>query len=96
MKGWIVAVAETRARRSNEDVARAMFIVGCVVVVIAALLSFANNWIANFYLSGQDFIHEFVMHLWSVVVQLAYPLGSFLIVGAIIVNRLPGPHTPDR
>ena len=89
MKGCIVATADVSIRRSNRDLARAMLIVGIAIVAVGVLLSFADNWISTFYLSGDDFIRRFVVHAWSVIVQLAYPLGSFLIVGAIIVNRLP-------
>jgi len=77
-------------QRTNSEVARAMLVTGAVLIAVAILLTFFDNRFANFYVnSGARFIAEFVMHLWSILVQLGYPLGSFLIVGSIIVNRLP-------
>jgi hypothetical protein len=79
----------TTTVRTNRDVALAMFVTGLVFVVVAVVLTFASNWLATFVNGGSGVGTSIVLHLWSIAVQLGYPLGSFLIVGAIIVNRLP-------
>ncbi len=78
-----------REPRSNGEVARTMRIVGVVLIVVAAAISFADNWLATWINSGGTGPRTLVLHIWSITVLLGYPLGSFLIVGAIIVNRLP-------
>lgn len=78
----------TTGRGTNREVARAMLIVGCLFLALAVLLTFLDNTLANYINSGGG-VSILIIHLWSIAVQLGYPLGSFLIVGAIIVNRLP-------
>ena len=84
---------EIAVRKSNKDVARSMLIVGGALLVVGIILTFTSNWIADWINSGSGGIRQFVLHVWSVAQLLTYPLGSFLAVGSIIVNRLPEqPH----
>ena len=89
MKGCIVATTEVSIRRSNKDVARAMLISGIALVVVAAALDFFAVNIVDFINGLGAPLHDFIYRLWSLVIRLGYALGPFLIVDAIIVNRLP-------
>ena len=83
---------EVSIRRSNKDVARSMLVVGGLLLAVGVVMTFTSNWVGNFWLSGGSapgWFRDFVMHIWSVGIMLAYPLGSFLVVGSIIVGRLP-------
>jgi len=79
-------------QRSNAEVARAMLVTGAALLGVAIVLTFFDQRLANYVNSGSQFAAEFLLHLWSILIQLGYPLGSFLVVGSIIVNRLPERH----
>jgi hypothetical protein len=76
-------------RRSNGDVARTMLIVGVIVLAVAAALSFLDVPLADWFNAHGNSFRSLVVHLWGISAQLGYPLGAFLIVGSIIVGRLP-------
>jgi len=78
-----------KMRRSNHEVARSMLIVGVIVLAVAAALSFLDVPLANWFNYNGNGFRSFVVHLWGISAQLGYPLGAFLIVGSIIVGRLP-------
>ena len=66
-----------------------MLISGIALVVVAAALDFFAVNIVDFINGLGAPLHDFIYRLWSLVIRLGYALGPFLIVGAIIVNRLP-------
>ncbi|MGC4173991.1 hypothetical protein [Demequina sp.] len=84
----MASVEATTGRKTNAEVARTMLIFGGVFIALAVLLTFTDTTLAT-YVNHGGVLSSFILHMWSIVVQLGYPLGSFLIVGSIIVNRLP-------
>ena len=66
-----------------------MLVVGGALIAVGIILSFTSNWFADWINGGSGALRTFALHLWGVAQLLAYPLGSFLVVGSIIVGRLP-------
>ncbi len=66
-----------------------MLVFGLVLVAAATALAFTDQWLANYVNNGAHALADLILHVWSLIVQLGMPLGSFLIVGSIIVKRLP-------
>ena len=84
-----MATTEHTVRKTNKDVALSMLIVGGVLLAIGVIMTFSSTWFVEFINGGAGGFRDLILHVWSAVTQIAYPLGSFLIVGSIIVNRLP-------
>ena len=84
-----MATSEQTVRRTNYDVARSMLIVGGVLLAVGVIMTFSSNWFAQYINGGYGGPRDIIVYVWSAMTLIAYPLGSFLIVGAIIVNRLP-------
>ena len=80
---------EVSIRRSNKDVARSMLITGIALVVIAIALDFFANSLVDWLNSLSATPRDVASRLWSLAIRLGYSLGPVLIVGAIIVGRLP-------
>jgi H+/Cl- antiporter ClcA len=76
-------------RRSNRDVARIMLIGGIALVVLAVGLDFFATSIIAWLNELGPSIRETASRLWTLAIRLGYSVGPILIVGAIIVNRLP-------
>lgn len=74
--------------RSNAEAARQMRIAGWIVLGTGAALALGNNWLYE-QLWRTGFGMEFLLSLWSLVLAASFPLGSALVVGAVIVRRLP-------
>lgn len=76
-------------QRTNSEVARAMLVVGIVLLATAAVLDFFAPAIVDPVNELAPALRDFITRVWSLVIRIGYPLGSFLLVGSIIVNRLP-------
>ena len=85
----MTTISEASVRRSNRDVARSMLITGVAIVLIAIALDFFANSVVDWLNSLSATPRDVASRLWSLAIRLGYSLGPVLVVGAIIVNRLP-------
>ena len=78
-----------RERRSNKEVARNMLIWGLILSAIF-VVSIISEQFVSVHLNGWN-AHgwNWIFSLWEMTLRVAPEFAASLIVGAIIVNRLP-------
>jgi len=86
-----MAATATPSRRSNKQVATAMVIVGIALIVVALIADFSTSTIMDWIDDLGITLRDWVYRAWSLIIRVGTPVGGMLIVGAIIVNRLPEP-----
>ena len=78
-----------RERRSNKEVARNMLICGLILFAIF-VVSIISEQFVSVHLNGWNAAgRNWIFSLWEMTLRVAPEFAASLIVGAIIVNRLP-------
>jgi hypothetical protein len=66
-----------------------MWLWGWVLIGLSVLMVLTNQWFVD-EIFDRGIVHfNLAMNLWSLVLGAAMPLGVSLLVGSIIVRRLP-------
>ena len=80
-----MSATQSTQRRSNKDVAQAMLIAGGALLALALFGSLTQSWLFDVFDAGRNVLFS----IWQFALSIGYSVGGPLIVGAIIVNRLP-------